>query len=67
MAKKARKTSKAKKAKRKARPRSKKAARAKPRRKPAKVGSAFQIMIDTINETERMRVKRELRGSDETE
>jgi hypothetical protein len=68
MAKKARKRPKAKKTKRsKARPRAGKAARGKARRKPNKVGSAFQIMIDTINETERMREKREPRGADETE
>jgi hypothetical protein len=43
----------------------KKAARAK--RQPAKVASAFQVMIDTINETERLRAKNE-RGdvTDET-
>jgi hypothetical protein len=75
MAKKARKKSKAKPAKR-AKPRAR--ARAKVRaKKPArratatarkaKFGSAFQIMIDTINETERLRAKREPRGSDETQ
>jgi hypothetical protein len=69
MAKKARTRPKAKKAKRakaRARPRAKKAVRGKARRKPNKVGSAFQVMIDTINETERMREKREPPGSDET-
>jgi len=47
----------------------KKPAPRKGRRKapPAKAGSAFQIMIDTINETERLREKREPRGSDETQ
>jgi len=62
--KKARKTAKVKKA-----AKAKKAARAKPRRGkapagPAKVASAFQIMIDKINETERLREKR---GRDETD
>jgi hypothetical protein len=75
MAKKARKKSKrAKRAKvrrpAQRKPVRRKASRAKsrklPRRKARKAGSAFQIMIDTINETERMREKRELRGSDET-
>ena len=64
MAKKARKRSKAKKAKR-AKVRTK-ASRTKTRKRPRKLGSAFQIMIDTINQTERLREKRELRGSDES-
>jgi hypothetical protein len=41
----------------------------KPTRKtprPTKVASAFQLMIDTINETERLREKYETKGSDET-
>jgi len=74
MAKKARKTSTAKKVKRAKlkRPRAKKAAHAKTRRSkppagPAKTASAFQIMIDKINETERMRAKNGPRGSDETD
>jgi hypothetical protein len=71
MVKKARKKSKAKPAKRakRAKPRARAKVRAKkpaPARK-AKYGSAFQIMIDTINETERLRAKREPRGSDETQ
>ena len=49
----------------------KKPARAKKQRGkpagPAKVASAFQIMIDTINETERLRAKNERRDvTDET-
>jgi len=70
MAKKARKRSKAKKAGR-AKPRAvkrKTAARRghKPRsrKSPTKVATAFQIMIDTINETERMRAKAEPHDSD---
>ena len=74
MAKKARKTSKAKRAKR-AKPqarvkvKSKKAAQRGHKRRgrkapPAKVANAFQIMIDTINETERMRAKAEPHDSD---
>lgn len=36
-------------------------------RPPAKVGSAFQLMIDTINEAERLRAKNERRDvTDET-
>ncbi|HZQ13000.1 MAG TPA: hypothetical protein VFB31_09355 [Pseudolabrys sp.] len=67
MAKKARKKTKAAKARRaKVRRPAARPARKKTR-KPAKVGTAFQIMIDTINETERLREKREQRGSDETE
>lgn len=67
MAKKARKQTKAKKTKR-ARVRRPAARPArKSSRKSAKIGNAFQIMIDTINETERLREKREQRGSDETE
>ena len=74
MAKKARKRSKAKSAKR-ARSKRVRTKSARPARKrgrsrtkrPAKRGNAFQIMIDTINQTERLREKRELRGSDETE
>jgi hypothetical protein len=81
MAKKARKRSKTKKAKRvkvrtKPRRAAKKASRAKAsrtktrrakaRKRPRKLGSAFQIMIDTINQTERLREKREQRGSDES-
>jgi hypothetical protein len=41
-------------------------ARKKTPARPRKVASAFQLMIDTINETERRREKRERRGSDET-
>ena len=73
MAKKARKrTARTKKARRaKARRPAKrsvrKSSRVKARKRPRKLGSAFQIMIDTINQTERMREKRELRGSDESE
>ena len=83
MAKKVRKRSKAKKAKRaklrtkvrakprrtktrRAKTRRTKASRTKTRKRPRKLGSAFQIMIDTINQTERLREKRELRGSDES-
>ena len=45
--------------------RTRKPARAK--KQPAKVASAFQIMIDTINETERLRAKNERRDvTDET-
>jgi hypothetical protein len=44
-----------------------KASRNKARKRTRKSGSAFQIMIDTINQTERMREKRQLRGSDESE
>jgi len=40
------------------------ARRGKPPAEPAKAASDFQAMIDTINETERMREKR---GSDEPE
>ncbi len=66
------KKSKAKTAKRgkaRARPkaRAKKPAPRKAAARPTKVGSAFQLMIDTINETERLREKREPRGSDETQ
>ena len=73
--KKARKTVKARKVKRGKRkpPRrpARKPARAKKQRgkpsRPAKVASAFQIMIDTINETERLRAKNERRDvTDET-
>ena len=73
--KKARKKSKTKKAKpirRASAKRARKSARAKrtkTRRSkpPAKVASAFQIMIDTINETERLRAKNERRDvTDET-
>jgi hypothetical protein len=76
--KKSKKASKAKtvkrgKPKRLKRPRSKKLAKkhvkkaARAKRQPAKVASAFQVMIDTINETERLRAKNE-RGdvTDET-
>ncbi len=44
----------------------KKSARRKAPPRPNKVGSAFRLMIDTINETERLRDKYEPRGSDET-
>ena len=68
MAKKARKKSKARKVKRAARKpaRRSKPARAKMRRAkaPARPASAFQVMIDTINETERMRAKAEPHDSD---
>jgi hypothetical protein len=77
MAKKARKKTKAKKTKkttkkssraktRRAKARRTKTSRTKTRKRPRKLGSAFQIMIDTINQTERLREKRELRGSDES-
>jgi len=70
--KKARKKSKTKKAKqirRASTKRARKPARAKARRSkpPATAASAFQIMIDTINETERLRPKNERRDvTDET-
>jgi hypothetical protein len=73
MAKKARKKSKAKSVRRakRVRPQAKKARRAKTRRAKtrrtktrAKPASAFQVMIDTINETERMRTLAEPHDSD---
>ena len=68
MAKKARKKAKAAKRAKARRP-AKTPARAKTARKPrpTKVASAFQIMIDTINETERMREEREARDPDKAE
>jgi hypothetical protein len=70
MGKKTRKKAKAKKSKKtkKAR-RPRKSVRAKTRRskRPAKAGSAFQLMIETINEAERLRAKNERRDvTDET-
>jgi hypothetical protein len=54
----------AKRARKPARAKRTKTRRSKP---PAKVASAFQIMIDTINETERLRAKNERRDvTDET-
>jgi hypothetical protein len=53
------KTKKAKQIRRASAKRGRKPARAK--KQPAKVASAFQIMIDTINETERLRGKNERR------
>ena len=75
MAKKARKKAKAKKsrkaktARRASVKRPRKSARSKTRRSkpPAKAGSAFQLMIETINEAERLRAKNERRDvTDET-
>ena len=75
MAKKARKKAKAKKprktkkVRRASAKRPRKSARAKTRRgkRPAKAGSAFQLMIETINEAERLRAKNERRDvTDET-
>ena len=63
------KSRKAKKARRASAKRPRKTARVKTRRSkpPAKAGSAFQLMIETINETERLRAKIERRDvTDET-